>query len=56
MSVGKALYRRWIDEVWTHGDVSLLDQLHTPAFRDRTDLRVPSDPASAAPCAAARSA
>jgi steroid delta-isomerase-like uncharacterized protein len=38
MSAGKAPYRRWIDEVWTHGDISLLDQLHTPAFRDRTGL------------------
>ena len=36
MAVGKALLRRWIDEVWTNGDVGLLDQLHTPGFRDRT--------------------
>ncbi|SRR5712691_10090586 len=38
MSAGRALYRRWIDQVWTHGDVGLLDQLHTPGFRDRTGL------------------
>lgn len=38
MSAGRALCRRWIDEVWTHGDVDVLDELHTPAFRDRTGL------------------
>jgi steroid delta-isomerase-like uncharacterized protein len=35
---GKALYRRWIDEVWSGGDVDLLDEMHTPAFIDRTGL------------------
>lgn len=38
MHASKALYRRWIDEVWTHGDADLLDDLHTPGFRDRTGL------------------
>ena len=31
MSDGKALLRRWVEQVLNHGDVSLLDQLHTPA-------------------------
>jgi steroid delta-isomerase-like uncharacterized protein len=36
MSAGKELFRRWVDQVWTRGDVGLLDELHTPGFRDRT--------------------
>jgi predicted ester cyclase len=38
VSAGKALYRRWINEVWTRGDVGLLDELHIPALADRTGL------------------
>lgn len=38
MSDGKTLYRRWIDEVWSGGDVDRLDEMHTPAFTDRTGL------------------
>jgi steroid delta-isomerase-like uncharacterized protein len=36
MADGKALVRRWIELAWNRGDVSLLDQLHAPGFRDRT--------------------
>jgi steroid delta-isomerase-like uncharacterized protein len=36
MTDGKALLRRWLEEVWNRGDVSLLDELHTAGFRDRT--------------------
>ena len=31
-AVGKALVRRLIDEVMNHGDLAVLDELHTPAM------------------------
>ena len=36
MSGSKALLRRWIEQAWNYGDVSMLDELHAPGFRDRT--------------------
>jgi steroid delta-isomerase-like uncharacterized protein len=36
MPAGNSLLRRWSDEVWTHGDVGLLDELHAAGFRDCT--------------------
>ncbi|MEK7314657.1 MAG: ester cyclase [Candidatus Eisenbacteria bacterium] len=28
--------RRWIEEIWRPGDLSTFDELHAPAFRDRS--------------------
>lgn len=38
MTTSKELYRRWIDEAWTKGNVDVLDDLHTPDFFDHSGL------------------
>ena len=38
MTASKELYRRWIDEAWTEGNVDVLDGMNTPDFVDHSGL------------------
>ena len=38
VTTSKELYRRWIDEAWTKGNVDVLDDMHTPDFFDHSGL------------------
>jgi steroid delta-isomerase-like uncharacterized protein len=38
VTTSKELYRRWIDEAWTTGNVDVLDDMHTPDFFDHSGL------------------
>ncbi len=38
MTTNKELYRRWIDEAWTKGNVDVLDDMNTPDFVDHSGL------------------
>jgi steroid delta-isomerase-like uncharacterized protein len=38
VTTSKELYRRWIDEAWTKGNVDVLDDMHTPDFFDHSEL------------------
>ncbi len=37
-SAHEDLFRRWIDEAWNAGRVDVLDEMHTPKFRDNSGL------------------
>ena len=36
----KELYRRWIDEAWSKGNVDVLDDMNTPDFADHSGLLI----------------
>ncbi len=38
VTTSKELYRRWIDEAWSNGNVDVLDNLNTPDFVDHSGL------------------
>jgi hypothetical protein len=38
MTASKELYRRWIGEAWSKGNVDVLDDLNTPDFADHSGL------------------
>jgi len=38
VTTNKELYRRWIDEAWTKGNVDVLDDMNTPDFVDHSGL------------------
>lgn len=38
VEANKALYRRWINDVWSAGQVTLIDELHTTDYIDHSGL------------------
>ncbi len=38
MTASKELYRRWIGEAWSKGNVDALDDMNTPDFADHSGL------------------
>ena len=38
MTASKELYRRWIGEAWSKGNVDVLDDMNTPDFADHSGL------------------